>query len=93
MSGDPIIVLINGMTSKNVQEDWRSYGKQRRRKLLKQDEANGGTRFLLSDQCRIQQYFDVADRVSGKNNDRGWRLVRVCVCAHGGHSPFFVLVV
>jgi hypothetical protein len=43
--------------------EWRSYGITRRRQLLEQDAADGGNRFDLNYQCRIQGYFALAEKV------------------------------
>lgn len=42
---------------------WRRHGEARRRELLRQDKAEGGTSFFLNRKCNIQKYFHVADRV------------------------------
>lgn len=47
-----------------TQDAWRKPGKVFRARLLKQDEEEGGSHFVLSPTCSIRKYFDVADRVS-----------------------------
>jgi hypothetical protein len=44
-------------------DDWRVYGKIRRKALLEQDDAIGGTCFSINKKLRISSYFDVADKV------------------------------
>lgn len=44
-------------------DEWRRFGEARRAELVAQDEAAGGTSFQLNKSCRIQRYFQLADRV------------------------------
>lgn len=48
----------------NMKQEWRRYGATRRKELIEKDEKDGGTRFELHKKCRIEQYFNIADRVS-----------------------------
>jgi hypothetical protein len=43
---------------------WRRYGIERRKQLIEQDIAEGGNRFVLNFQCRIQGYFALSEKVS-----------------------------
>jgi len=43
--------------------DWRRYGIEYRRQLLEQDEQEGGSKFDLNYQCRIQGYFALSEKV------------------------------
>jgi hypothetical protein len=45
-------------------DEWRRFGQARRRELVEKDVAQGGTSFHLNDNCRIQRYFQLSDRVS-----------------------------
>ena len=45
-------------------EAWRDRGKLHRAKLIMKDEESGGDAFVLSDDCNIEKYYDVAERVS-----------------------------
>ena len=45
-------------------EQWRRYGRARRRHLLQADRLQGGTQFALNRRTGIEQYFAVANRVS-----------------------------
>ena len=45
-------------------EAWRERGQLYRAKLIMKDEESGGDAFTLSDQCEIEKYYDVAERVS-----------------------------
>jgi hypothetical protein len=45
-------------------EQWRKHGKLFRAKLLMQDEESGGNTFVLSNNCQIERYYDVAEKVS-----------------------------
>jgi hypothetical protein len=45
-------------------EAWRERGKLYRAKLIMKDEESGGDAFTLSDDCEIEKYYDVAERVS-----------------------------
>lgn len=47
-------------------EHWRSQGKIFRAKLLMKDEEMGGNFFVLSNDCDIQRYYEVADKVRRK---------------------------
>ena len=47
-----------------MKQEWRRYGAARRKELIEKDEQEGGTRFDLHKKCRIEQYFNIADRVS-----------------------------
>lgn len=44
-------------------EAWRERGKLYRAKLIMKDEESGGDAFTLSDECEIEKYYDVAERV------------------------------
>jgi hypothetical protein len=45
-------------------EAWRKHGKVFRAKLALVDEEKGGNTFVLSDNCSIDRYYRVAERVS-----------------------------
>lgn len=51
-------------SSNTMKQEWRRYGAARRKELIEKDELEGGTRFELHKKCRIEQYFNIADRVS-----------------------------
>mmetsp|Transcript_25177 Transcript_25177/g.35470 ORF Transcript_25177/g.35470 Transcript_25177/m.35470 type:complete len:482 (-) Transcript_25177:243-1688(-) len=59
----------NGITSsiKSVvmldDSKWRRHGEARRKALILQDEIEGNVAFAINKLCRIQRYFEVADRV------------------------------
>ena len=53
----------NNYNNKN-NSGWRSYGIERRKQLLLQDEEEGGNRFVLNYKCRIQGYFALSEKVS-----------------------------
>jgi hypothetical protein len=44
-------------------EQWRKHGKIFRAKLLMKDEESGGNFFVLSNNCEIERYYDVAEKV------------------------------
>ena len=44
-------------------EPWRRYGEAYRKQLVKNDEESGNTVFHLHKKCRIQRYFQLADKV------------------------------
>lgn len=44
-------------------EAWRKHGKIFRATLIMADEESGGNTFVLSNQCSIEKYYDVAERV------------------------------
>lgn len=48
---------------------WRRYGIDRRRQLLEQDELEGGNKFHLNYQCRIQGYFALSEKIIAQFND------------------------
>jgi hypothetical protein len=45
-------------------EAWREWGKLYRAKLIMKDEESGGDAFTLSNECEIEKYYDVGERVS-----------------------------
>jgi hypothetical protein len=45
-------------------EAWRERGKLYRAKLIMKDEESGGDAFTLSNECEIEKYYDVGERVS-----------------------------
>ena len=45
-------------------EAWRERGKLYRAKLIMKDEESGGDAFTLSNDCEIEKYYDVGERVS-----------------------------
>lgn len=45
-------------------QKWRCYGETRRKELITNDEKAGGTSFHLSSDCRIEHYFQLAERVT-----------------------------
>jgi hypothetical protein len=45
-------------------DEWRRFGQARRTELVEKDVAQGGTSFQLNENCRIQRYFQLSDRVS-----------------------------
>ncbi|CAJ1957546.1 unnamed protein product [Cylindrotheca closterium] len=47
----------------DIRKDWRKHGKVYRAKLIVEDEQKGGNAFVLSNQCSIDRYYRVADRV------------------------------
>jgi hypothetical protein len=49
-------------------EAWRERGKLFRDKLIMKDEESGGNAFTLCDNCEIEKYYDVAERVSNHGN-------------------------
>lgn len=49
-------------------EAWRERGKLFRAKIMMKDEESGGDVFTLSNQCEIEKYYDVAERVSAVND-------------------------
>jgi len=54
-------VRMDGLAS----DQWRRYGEARRKELVAADEKEGNTKFHLHKKCRIQRYFQLAERVSG----------------------------
>jgi hypothetical protein len=44
-------------------EQWRNHGKLFRARLLMKDEEMGGNFFVLSNDCDIERYYEVADKV------------------------------
>ena len=54
-------VHMDGLAS----DQWRRYGEARRKELVAADEREGNTKFHLHKKCRIQRYFQLAERVSG----------------------------
>ncbi|KAI2502656.1 hypothetical protein MHU86_11781 [Fragilaria crotonensis] len=50
-------------------QNWRRHGKARRKKLLRQDEKQGGTSFLLNSKLPIQEYMDVGDQALRQFHD------------------------
>jgi hypothetical protein len=57
-------VVHNRRTSvRDGGEHWRSQGKIFRAKLLMKDEEMGGNFFVLSNDCDIERYYEVADKV------------------------------
>jgi hypothetical protein len=44
-------------------EAWREWGKLYRAKLIMKDEESGGDAFTLSNECEIEKYYDVGERV------------------------------
>jgi hypothetical protein len=51
----------SSLSSSSGDESWRRPGKKFREQLLKQDGSN---QIQLNDHCAIEQYYQVADRVS-----------------------------
>jgi hypothetical protein len=49
--------------AEEASDSWRKPGRAFRARLLKEDEEEGGSTFVLSSTCSISKYFDVADRV------------------------------
>jgi hypothetical protein len=45
-------------------DEWRRFGQARRKELVEKDVLAGGTSFHLNENCRIQRYFQLSDRVS-----------------------------
>lgn len=56
----------------DVAEAWRERGKIFRARLIMNDEKSGGDAFTLSNDCEIEKYYDVAERV-------GWVVAGVFV--------------
>ena len=50
-------------SSRSGQETWRKHGKLFRAKLIMNDEESGGNTFVLTNNCSIEKYYDVAERV------------------------------
>jgi hypothetical protein len=50
-------------------DQWRRYGEAKRRDLVANDEAEGGTSFHLHKKCRILRYFQLAERVMAQFRD------------------------
>jgi hypothetical protein len=44
-------------------QQWRRRGQRLRAQLIEKDEAAGGQPFALSNDCPIQRYYQVADKV------------------------------
>ena len=53
------------VTEEGGSEAWRERGKLVRARLIMKDEQSGGDAFTLSDDCEIEKYYDVAERVRG----------------------------
>jgi hypothetical protein len=51
-------------TSVQSSESWRKHGKMYRAELVLLDEEKGGNTFVLSNNCSIDRYYRVAERVS-----------------------------
>ena len=49
--------------SRNGKESWRKHGKLFRATLIMTDEESGGNTFVLSNNCSIEKYYEVAERV------------------------------
>jgi hypothetical protein len=45
-------------------DEWRRYGKARRKQLVEMDELEGGVSFHINKKVRIHRYFRLAERVS-----------------------------
>ncbi len=45
-------------------DTWRKDGKEWRSKLLEDDDATGGSEFVINRQCKLKNYCAIADRVS-----------------------------
>jgi hypothetical protein len=61
-------------TSTNTMEaasndEWRRFGQAWRKEVVEKDVAQGGTSFHLNENCRIQRYFQLSDRVSNVHCD------------------------
>lgn len=54
-------------------ETWRERGKLFRDKLIMKDEESGGNAFTLCDNCEIEKYYDVAERVSNHGDGNEMR--------------------
>lgn len=52
------------LNEKSGNQKWRCYGEARRKELIEIDVKAGGTCFHLSRDCRIENYFQLAERVS-----------------------------
>jgi len=73
----PIAALhtSSGVHSDKLSEQWRSYGKARRRELIENDNTNN-TQFRINPSASIQRYFSLAERVCISFR---WTYL-VCVC-------------
>ena len=49
--------------SPSPDQSWRKYGKLYRAQITLEDEQKGGNSFVLSNQCSIDRYYRVAERV------------------------------
>lgn len=56
----------NDNTQDDIDDDiaWRKDGKELRKKLLEEDDADGGSEFVINRQCKLRNYCAIADRVS-----------------------------
>jgi hypothetical protein len=55
--------LTMGGSGSFVNEEWRRYGQARRKELVEQDEMEGGQSFDLNNQCPVERYFRLAEKV------------------------------
>ena len=54
-------------------ESWRKDGRERRSKMLAEDDLNGGSDFHINQQCSLRNYCAIADRVSAlRQTSLGW---------------------
>lgn len=60
---DAITDLVGELDSNDKNNKWRRYGIERRRELIEQDTAEGGNRFDLNFECRIQGYFALSEKI------------------------------
>ena len=58
----------NGEDDEDDDCSWRNDGKELRNKLLEQDDATGGSEFVINRQCKLRNYYSIADRVSVTSN-------------------------
>ena len=63
-SSTTVSLLLGRISENNVSNnEWRRYGIERRRQLLEEDKASGGTDIELNNDCKIQGYFGLAEKV------------------------------
>mmetsp|Transcript_2009 Transcript_2009/g.4449 ORF Transcript_2009/g.4449 Transcript_2009/m.4449 type:complete len:728 (+) Transcript_2009:237-2420(+) len=57
---DVLLLPVDDASAGPDESRWRSHGKARRRKLLEEDQRNGGRDFSMTFDCSVQRYFSVA---------------------------------
>ena len=59
--------MANPTTGSAKNDAWRKYGEARRLQIVEQDATGGGNRFEMNPECPVESYFELAERVRGRN--------------------------